>query len=419
MSYLGELRQNVRPLVAASLGCGTSLPLFAYTNSVFAPYLIKDFGWSRAQFALIGITMLITLPFLPVIGRVTDKIGVRRVALAGTLLILPGFIGYSMMSGSFTQYLVLFTAVLIIASLTGPLVYTRVIAENFKLAQGLALTIVNCAPAVLAIPLIPLLNWMIGQIGWRTSYVVLGSFCFVCGLLAVLLTPPARARVVVEAEAPLPELGPDTLAPAQAPLPPAGRGDYHVILHSKLFWLILGAMFLCLLQTQLHSSQMNLMLIDQGLTTQTAANIASIYAFGTIVGRIGCGLALDRFGTPVVTFISMFIPAIGFLILGLPFNGFLVVAIAMFLVGISVGAESDIIPFLVARYFKVRIYNTTLSLVMTCAFLASATGALGVSYTLNRFDSFEPFLYVIAASIFVGSFLFLLMPKSRDFAKIG
>ncbi len=112
MSYLGEVRQNVRPLAAASLGVGTSLPLFAYTNSVFAPFLIQDFGWSRAQFALIGITMLVTLPFLPIIGRVTDKIGVKRVALTGTLLLLPLFIAYSQMQGNFVVFLVLFTLVL-------------------------------------------------------------------------------------------------------------------------------------------------------------------------------------------------------------------------------------------------------------------------------------------------------------------
>jgi MFS family permease len=164
---------------------------------------------------------------------------------------------------------------------------------------------------------------------------------------------------------------------------------------------------------------MNLMLIDQGLTMQTAANIASIYAFGTIVGRIACGLALDRYATPMVTFVSMFVPAIGFFVLATHLDSFAVIAIAMFLVGLSVGAESDVIPFLVARYFKVRIYNTTLSLVFTTSFLSSAAGALGVSYTLNRYDSFEPFLYVIAGSIVVGSLLFLLMPKSRDFPKIG
>lgn len=407
VSYLGELRQNVRPLVAASLGVGTSLPLFAYTNSVFAPYLIKDFGWSRAQFALIGVTMLLTLPFLPLIGRITDRFGVRRVALTGTLLTLPGFIGYSLMTGSFVLYLVLFTFILIVASMTGQLVYTRVVAENFRAAQGLALTVVNCAPALLAIPIIPLLNNMIGEIGWRSAYIALGSFCFVCGMIAVYLLPkhpaPAAAASTVDREG--------------AELP--RRGDYRTIFRSRLFWIILVAMFLCLLQTQLHSSQMNLMLIDQGLTLQTAANVASIYAFGTIVGRIACGLALDRYPTPIVTFVSMFLPAIGFLMLGLPLDSYAIIAWAMFMVGLSVGAETDIISFLVARYFKLRIYNTTLGLLMTASFLSSATGALGVSFTLRRFDSFEPFLFVIAGSIAVGSFLFLMMPKSRRVEKIG
>ena len=412
MSYLGEVRRNVRPLTAASLGVGTSLPLFAYTNSVFAPHLIEAFGWSRAQFALIGITMLVTLPFLPLIGRVTDKIGVRRVALTGTLLLLPCFVAYSLMTGSFVLYLVLFTLVLIIASMTGQLVYTRIIAENFQRAQGLALTIVNVAPAALAIPIIPLLNVMIEEIGWRTSYLVLGAFCFLCGLTAIYLLPKpdAAKRDAVESGA-----GTEVAAP----IGDAKRGDYRIILTSRLFWIIMIAMFLCLLQTQLHSSQMNLMLIDQGLTIQGAANIASVYAAGTIVGRIACGLALDRYSTPIVTFVSMVLPAIGFFVLGSDLDAETVIAASMFLVGLSVGAETDIISFLVARYFKIRIYNTTLGLLMTVSFLASATGALGVSYTLSVYDSFEPFLFVIAASIVVGSLLFLLMPKSRDVEKIG
>jgi hypothetical protein len=54
VSYLGELRTNARPLLAASLGVGTSLPFDAYTNSIFARYLIQEFHWSRAQFALYG-----------------------------------------------------------------------------------------------------------------------------------------------------------------------------------------------------------------------------------------------------------------------------------------------------------------------------------------------------------------------------
>ncbi|MCW1430162.1 MFS transporter [Novosphingobium sp. JCM 18896] len=410
MSYLGELRRNVRPLVAASLGVGTSLPLFAYTNSIFAPHLIKAFGWSRAEFALIGLTMLIMLPFLPIIGRWTDRFGVRRVALIGSLLIMPGFIGYSLMGGNLYVYFALFTFVLIIGSMTGTLVYTRVVAESFTQARGLALTIVNCAPAAFAAPLLPLLNMLIEDIGWRMSYVLLGALCCICGLIAVALVPKTSGQIVD------PNASSETVA---SPVEATTRDDYRIILAAPLFWLILIATFLCLLQTQLHSSQMNLMLIDQGLTTQTAANVASIYVLGTLIGRVACGLALDRFSTPLVTFFSMIIPAVGFAILGTSFDAFTVIAVAMFLVGLSVGAETDIMPFIVARYFKMRIYNTTLGLHMIAAFLASAAGALGVSYTLARYDSFEPFLFVIAGSIVVGSTLFLLMPKARDYPKIG
>lgn len=96
MSYFGELRQNIRPLAAASLGGGVSLPFFAYTNTVFSPHLIREFGWSRAQFALVGLTMLATLLVLPVIGRLNDRFGVRRVALGGTLLLPLCFVAYSL-----------------------------------------------------------------------------------------------------------------------------------------------------------------------------------------------------------------------------------------------------------------------------------------------------------------------------------
>lgn len=406
VSYLGELRQNVRPLASASFGVGTSLPLFAYTNSVFAPYLIEEFGWSRAQFALIGLTMLATLVFLPFIGRFTDKLGVKRVALTGTLMIPPCFFAYSQMQGSFLVFLGLFTLVLIVGSMTSQLVYTRLIAENFRTTQGLALTIVNIAPAVLAIAIVPLLNMTIEAIGWRISYILLGAFSFACGIIAILLIPPEKPK--------------DGISAGGAPrLPHTAREDYRVITRSRVFWVIIVGMFLCLLQTQLHASQMNIMLLDQGLTTQTAANIVSVYAFGTVVGRIACGLALDRYRTPIVTFVSMGLPAIGFFLLGTEIDTYVVIAIAMFLVGLSVGAESDIISFLVARYFKIRIYNTTLSLLFCCSFTASAAGALMVSGILTLYDSFAPFLFIVAGSIAVGSTLFLLLPMSRDYPKVG
>ncbi|MEY4722253.1 MAG: hypothetical protein RIQ46_1978 [Pseudomonadota bacterium] len=401
--YLGELRQNIRPLAAASLGAGTSLPLFAYTNSVFSPYLLQEFGWTRSQFALVGLTMLATLVVLPFVGRFTDRLGVRTMALIGTMLVPLCFVGYATLQGSFAFFLMVSTAILMVGSLTSPLTYSRLIAENFQKAQGLALTIMNCAPAVLAIALVPLLNLVIERGGWRYAYLGLGALVLVVGLVAVALIP---ARASQEA------------APAAA-RPRAAREDYGLILRSRTFWVIFAGMFLCLIQTPLHAAQMNLMLMENGLTTQGAANVVSIYAFGTIVGRIACGLALDRFSTPVVTAVSMGIPAIGYFLLGTGLDTVGVVTFSMFLVGVSVGAESDLLSYLVARYFNIRIYNTTLGLVFTCAFLASAAGALSISTVLKLTDSYAPFLFIVTCTIMAGSLLFLALPTGREGEKIG
>lgn len=404
MSYLDEWRGGIKPLIAASLATGSSLGLFAYTNSVFAPHLIKEFGWSRAQFSLIAVTMLLTLPILLLVGRLADRFGVRKVSLVGVLLMPLAFIGYSLMQGSFTMYLVIFTAILMIGSMTGPLVFSRLIAANFERAQGLALTVINCTPAVIAIPLAPALNLSIEAIGWRATYLALGGFVFVCGLIAVLLV---KEDQLAQSPVAIPEK------------PRAAREDYGIILRSRLFWVIVFGFFFCMLQTQLHSSQMNLMLIENDLTMQMAANVVSVYALGTLLGRIICGITLDLYSTRAVTVISMGLPAFGFLLLASDMNSLPVISFAMFLVGLSVGAESDLICYLVSRYFKLRIYGTTLGLVHTTTFLSSATGGLAIGLTLMVSNSYVPFLYISAGSILVGSLLFLMLPPGRYADKIG
>ena len=404
MSYLGELRDNAKPLAAACFGCGTSLPLFAYTSSVFAPHLIKEFGWSRAQFALIGLTMLTTIFILPFVGRFTDKLGVWRVALLGTVLVPLCFVAYALQQGNFYYFMLCSVAVMAVGSTTGPLVYSRLIAENFVKAQGLALTVLNCAPAVLAMGAVPALNWMILEYGWRASYLAMGVLSAVGGVTALaLIRPPRKGR--------------GEARPRPAQVTGSVREDYGVILRSQVFWVIVISMFLCMLHTPLHASQMNVMLVDQGLSTQAAATVVSVYAFGTILGRIACGLALDRFPTPIVTAISMGIPAVGFFLLGTDLDSFSVIAFAMFIVGLSVGAEVDIMAFLVSRYFNIRIYNSTLGLVHCVTFLTGAVGAGSISLTLKLADSFVPFLYLVSGTISLGGVLFLLLPRGQ--AKIG
>lgn len=407
-SYLAELRRHARPLLAATLGGGTSLSLFAYTNSVFAPHLIEAFGWSRAQFALIGLTMMASVIILPLIGRMTDVYGVRKVALVGTVTVPVCFVAYAMQQGSFAYFVTVYAAVAVLGNLTSPMVYSRLVAARFRRATGLALTIMNCFPAVLAVGLVPALNWSIEAWGWRLSYLAVGTIALagnVCAIMLLSNDDGAGGR---------PVSGKSGARGASALF-----RDFKPVLRNGVFLLIAASMFLCLLITPLHTSQMSLMLIDNRISAQSAAMVISIYSVGTIVGRIGCGLALDRFPTPIVTSISMALPALGLFILASDWDSLTAITAGMFLIGLTVGAESDLLAFLAARYFKLEIYSTAFSLIASVNYLAAFVGSLAISFVLDRTGSFSAYLFLTSGTVALGSMLFLFLPWRRSLEKAG
>ncbi len=403
MSYLGELRQNARPLAAAGLGIGSGLMLMSYITTIFGPYLVAEFHWSKAQFALIGLSMFTTLASLPFIGRITDRYGVRAAATVGTLGIPAALVGYSLMTGNFYVYFALSCTILAVGSFTSPIVYTRLIAADFKQARGLALTVVTIMPAILGAVIAPAVTWINEEYGWRTGYRVLAALMLVAGLVALALIPrddPAARQAAKE-----------KLRPASA--------DFRLILTNKAFWIIFAGMFLCLLQTPLHASQMGMMLRDNNLGAEAAAAMISVYGVGTVIGRIACGLALDKFPAPQVAMISMILPALGYAVLAGPVDTPLAIGFSMLLVGIAIGAEGDLLSFLVARHFNINIFSTTLSLVYMSVYLAGAIGSSAISVVLSLTDSFAPYVAAMSVTIVIGSLLFLALPRDGRFEKVG
>ena len=395
--YLGELRRNWQILLAVSLGMSVGLQLFSYITSLFGPYLLKEFHWSRDQFALIGLAMFSTLLAMPFAGRLTDRFGVRRMALIGVILTPVPLFSYSLLQGPFWVFMCTSICQLAIGSLTGPVTYTRLIAARFERARGLALTIVMCAPALMGAVGAKVVTVIIETWGWRMGYRSLAGFVLVVGLIAVALIP----RGAGDAHATQTASG--------------GRNSIRQVAREigreKVFWVIFVAMVLCTLPTPLHGSQLNIMLREQHLDANASATMISIYALGTIVGRVLSGLALDRFPARLVAAISMVLPSFGLMLIASSLDTPSAVGFGLFLVGVTIGAEGDLLSYLVARYFRLDIFSTTLSLAYCAVFIGSASGALILSGLLKRFDSFTPFLMVCSATVFVGSLLFLLLPR--------
>lgn len=393
MGYLAELRVHWRPLLAALIGLGAGLSFTTTTASIFGPHLLSEFGWSRAEFAAVSSLAILLAISVPIVGRLTDVIGVRRTALIGAITLPLSFVVLSLMKGDIQTYIAVFFVQTFVCSATTATVYSRAVVQHIEKARGLALAIVASGPAISGMIGGPLLSDLIEAQGWRAGYIAVAIFTASFSAIALMLMPSERKDAAPKAKV------------------QRTAADYLLIAKTGAFWMLLGAMLLCNLPQILVLSQLGLLMLENGVATADAAVMFSAFFIGTLVGRLVCGVALDRFAASVVAFIGMGLPAIGLMVLASDMDAPMILTAAVFIIGLSFGAEGDLLGFLVVRQFGVRIYSTVLGLLTASVAVSVTAGALLLSYILQRYDSFVPFLTLCSVTVLIGAFLLLLLRK--------
>ncbi|BBZ04516.1 MFS transporter [Mycolicibacterium chitae] len=393
MSYLGELRTNWRPLAAATAGLSAGLSLTAYTNAVMAPQFLAEFGWSRSEFALTGVIALLTFVFLPVYGRLTDLFGVRRIAIVGVIGLPAGWAAYAVMSGPIWQYFAITVAMIALGVATTPAIYSRIVATCFDKMRGLALAIAISGPPLLGALGAPVVDAVNRDHGWRAGCLLIAGTIAVVGAAALLLLPAEDPAVRRDRRA-------------------AHTGqDYRVIARSAVFWILLGGVLLCNLYHTITTTQLGVVLGDSVGSGEAVALLVSIFAGAVIVGRFVCGVALDRLPPHLVAAVAMALPGVGCLIIATSWDTFTALVLAVCCLGAAWGAEGDVIAYLVARRFSLKIYSTVLSILSAAIGVSSALGAVILSRTLQSSQSFNGFLIFAGVAAFVGGALFLLLGR--------
>lgn len=396
--YFQELKRHRRALSAVCAGMGAGWLLNHYVANLFAPHLINEFGWSRSDFAFVGSLGVVTLFAVPIIGRLTDLIGVRPIAAVGIVSFPLSFLGFSMMNGSIAVFAALTVLqALLAAATTGSTVYSRLIAERFIVARGSALALAASSPALVGVIASPFLASLIETQGWRAGYLAVSAYTALVGCLALVLMPGGRSSQRTGA----------------TPVKRSAKKDYATILRTPALWVIAAGFLLCNLIYPLQSSQMNLMLIEAGATPQTAASLISLFAGGVLVGRFACGFALDRYPAHIVAALALGLPSIGLLMLGAGFNSIPVLAASVMVMGFSLGAESDLAAYLVIRYFKIEVYGTVLGLVVSALALSAVLGSVLLGVTLRLINHYSLYMLIAAAMCAAGAMLFLLLGVER------
>lgn len=395
MEQPGEFGRNWRALLAAFLGMSSALSVNSYLLSIFAPYLLAEFGWTRAQWAAVGLVQILIMFCMPVVGRLAGIHGVRKVAGVGALAFPLFLVAMTRMDGNLTTFLILWTAQTVICSTTTATVYSRVVAAAFDRRRGLALGICGSGPPLIGALGSPLLTLFAASHGWRSAYLLVAALSLVAGLVTMAL------------------LGPVEREQARTAAAPARRSwaDYRAIFARPVFWIVLAACFLGNLPFSLAATQLKMVVIDQGLSDQTAALMVSAFALGSIAGRVISGVALDMLPAHHVAAVGFALPFFGLLLLASPWNGAPVIMLAVLLIGISFGGEGDVIPYLVTRYFSIGVFGTVLGLLIAAMGAAMALGNGLLALVLARTDSYDGYLVLAAAASFIGAALFLLLGR--------
>ena len=163
------------PVVFAGFFGFVLLSLGNMSLGAFMLPVTTELHWSRGDYssglfpyAIVGIVMG------PLVGLMVDKLGVRLVAMIGSLLAGGTFALFAISTSSITLWLVLWTLYAAANQLIMTTVWTAAIARAFTVSRGLAMSVImiGSAFAVAAAPRAA--DFLIQEQGWRMAFIVMG-----------------------------------------------------------------------------------------------------------------------------------------------------------------------------------------------------------------------------------------------------
>jgi predicted MFS family arabinose efflux permease len=371
-------------------------PIVPYTFSLFLNPLHEAFGWKReALSAAFGLAAMTVALVSPLIGLLLDRFPPRRILLPGIVIFAAALASLSRLGPGIGRFYLTYFVLGLVANCTAQFAYTRTVLTWFDRHRGLALALILTGSGVGALIIPPLTGWVIREHGWRDAYLMLGGIA--------LLGIPLTALLV--RNRPIPVGHRDTGAESGVTVRAA--------LKSWPFWTLAIIIMLSAFSENGLVTNLSAILTDHGLTASAAALALSVRGGSGIIGRLCTGFLLDRFSPQRIQTCILLLSAIGTLILayaGTSWLAFLGTA----LLGIGLGSEADVAPYLLSRYFGRKHFSVLYGLTWTAYAVGGATGPMSIGHLYDRAGSYLPvFIVGLACVSFLAAFISLFLSPSK------
>jgi MFS family permease len=404
-SHLGYYGWGV--VLAACLGVMAGFgSLFVYTFAVFVKPLSAQFGWNRESislgFAIGAMTVGLTSPL---IGRLIDRLGPRRIILPCMTVYGCGIAALALLRPGLWQFYATCFIIGLVGNGAAHLAYARSISTWFHRRLGMALAFVMMGAGLGAMILPVVAQAIVTQSGWRAAYLSLGG-------IALLLGLPLSWRYIRERGPVRNQAGPTVQSNVRSGL------SWQQGARSYAFWIIVALLFVGAISMNGAIAHLSALLTDRGITPADAALCASILGGSSVLGRILTGWLLDRFFGGRVAFVVSLITAAGIFLLARA-DHFAAGALATALIGIGAGGEAAITPYLLTRYFGLRAFSTLYGLTWTFYAAAGATGPVILGRAFDSTGSYVSLLISLAVVSAIAGTANLLLPKYPDTLETG
>ncbi|WP_425999969.1 MFS transporter [Caulobacter sp. DWR1-3-2b1] len=393
-----EWRRHYMLPVAAGLGYATSV-IHIYGLGPYIGPISESFGWSRTQttFGLTIATLVQAVFSLP-IGLLVDRLGPRLFGLAGILLTTGAFALLGSATGELNNWFILWGFMALATLPVQATIWTSAVATRFEASRGLAFAVTLCGASVAA-AVFPLLgSWLIRLHGWQMAMVIQA------GIWVVIVFPVIffffrgahdRPAKNVEREARRELAGASLAEGLRSPI------YLRLLLASLLFTFTIIALVVHFVP----------ILTSRGADPMGAAGIASLVGVSSIAGRLITGLLLDRFRGSFVGAVVFLLPVLSALLLLFAGEAFPAQAMAALLIGLTLGAEVDVIVYLTTKHFGLKNFGALYGGLLAALSVGTALGPLSASAVFDKYDGYAPFLWLTMAFMVASSLALASLPR--------
>ncbi len=391
------------PLVAASMLGFMMIGVANFTLGPLVAPLRKEFGWEVSQITL-GLTVYAVVSVIcqPLVGRLIDLWGPRRIGLAGIALTGGAIALFATANDSLIVWLALWLVYSLAAQLVLTPVWSSAVASEFEAGRGLALatTLSGSGLCGFIIPIVS--TFLIDVYGWRTALPILGL-----GMAAILLSVTyfffhsRRDRL---------KLGTSPTETAAILTGLTAKEALHSPTFYKLSIAIVAAYSLAM-AISIHCVPI---LSSVGLTRKEAAGITAFFGLSAVAGKFISGLLISRVAGHVLTAGLLLLPVVSCLLLLMPQPPLTACFVAVALFGISAGGQLQMLVYLTTRHFGMLAFGAIFGFIGSAMTIASAVGPVAAGYLFDLTKNYHLFLIIGIPLSIVGALVMLSVGDYPD-----